>query len=407
MKCERLSTLRSQFDESGQVLVFLVVALVVLLGMVALAVDVGMLMGERTKLQAVADASALAAAQDLPDEGVVDATAVNYAALNHPGKGLLVDPAEVKIGIWDGSVRTFYPDSQPVNAVEVYVRRREERGNAVPLIFARVLGWNRMDVSAHAIATGSSEDGVRSRFILDEEMFDSDVPEIENIAIPLKDAGEIDNIEDVISDLDGDWIIDLHKYVTPCCSFGEPTTLELPTGQVGDEGIFDMANADFPFADDAISCSEATIPASADHPCSFTDFLNYQEDSSSWRYDLIPKEWLDPLVGVSTVNDASAYPGFVDDKHCQASPVYKSDVSELNPVAGSPAVDLSPAVNALGWRRGLVIFKIVGVGTDPDGPGGSVLPNLRIQICDPATALGPGGIASVRLGQGMRYRLVD
>ena len=54
----------------------------------------------------------------------------------------------------------------------------------------------------------------------------------------------------------------------------------------------------------------------------------------------------------------------------------------------------------------MVIFKIVGVGTDPDGPGGSVLPNLQIQICDPSE-LGPGGIASVRLGAGLRYRLVD
>ena len=173
---------RSRLDERGSTLVLVALATTVLLGMVALAVDVGMLMGERTKLQAVADASALAAAQDLPDEGVVDATAVSYAAGNHPGKGLLVDPAEVKIGLWDGSMRTFYPDSAPVNAVEVWVRRRQERDNAVPLIFARVLGWNQMDVSAHAIATGASE-GVTSRFILDEEMFDSDVPAIEEIAI--------------------------------------------------------------------------------------------------------------------------------------------------------------------------------------------------------------------------------
>ena len=396
--------LRSQ---RGSVLVLTALATGVMLGMVALAVDVGMLLQERTKLQAVADAAALAAAQDLPDEPTVKTTAVYYGDLNHPGHGLLIDPAEVKIGYWEKSSRTFFPDSLPANAVEVSVRRNTQRGNAHPTIFARVLGWTEVPISTHAIATGAIGEGVDSRFILDEDMFDSDVPAIEAIAQPFKDAGDIGNIEDVISDLDGDWIIDLHKYVTPCCSSGTPTTLELPTGQVGDEGLFDMQDPAFPFADGAESCSYATIPASGDDPCSFTDFLNYNEDSNSWRYSLIPKEWLDPLLGVSTVNDASAYYSFVNQEACQVSPVYKSDVSELNPVGGSPAVDLSPAVNALGWRRGLVIFKIVGVGTDPDGPSGSKLPNLLIQICDP-DELGPGGIASIRrLGQGMRYRLVD
>ena len=40
-----------------------------------------------------------------------------------------------------------------------------------------------------------------------------------------------------------------------------------------------------------------------------------------------------------------------------------------------------PAVNALGERRGLMAFKILAVGADPDG-GGSNLPFLVIEVVD-------------------------
>ena len=47
----------------------------------------------------------------------------------------------------------------------------------------------------------------------------------------------------------------------------------------------------------------------------------------------------------------------------------------------------------LGERRGLVAFKIIGVGQDPDGSG-AVLPNLIFEIVDPIDiyAVVDGGI---------------
>ena len=57
----------------------------------------------------------------------------------------------------------------------------------------------------------------------------------------------------------------------------------------------------------------------------------------------------------------------------QVCPLFKSDVSDLGNVE----------VNALGERRGLLAFKIMEVGPDPDGPSGSVLPSLIIKIADP------------------------
>ena len=59
-------------------------------------------------------------------------------------------------------------------------------------------------------------------------------------------------------------------------------------------------------------------------------------------------------------------------------PVTFSDVSTL-------AKDGNvPQVNAKGLRRGLIAFKIIAVGTDIDGSG-SVLPEIVIEIVDPAT----------------------
>ena len=79
------------------------------------------------------------------------------------------------------------------------------------------------------------------------------------------------------------------------------------------------------------------------------------------------------------MENANLYPSYVDPNYVHVSPIFTSDVNALNPVDGSPTV------NALGLRRGLLAFKIIAVGADPDGPSGSVLPNLVIEIVDPIT----------------------
>ena len=91
------------------------------------------------------------------------------------------------------------------------------------------------------------------------------------------------------------------------------------------------------------------------------------------------KALLDPLEGVSKVEDPAVYPDFVDPDFLHVSPIYYSDVSGLNPMP-----DGTPCVNAMGLRRGLLAFKIIAIGADPDGPGGSVLPNIVVEIVDPS-----------------------
>jgi hypothetical protein len=65
--------MRVRRDESGAVLVFTVIALVVMLGCAALVVDLGLAHAHRRSMQGAADASALGAAQDLARADTVSA----------------------------------------------------------------------------------------------------------------------------------------------------------------------------------------------------------------------------------------------------------------------------------------------------------------------------------------------
>lgn len=224
-----------------------------------------------------------------------------------------------------------------------------------------MIGHDSADVSATAIATTLGSGG-QFRFLIDNEFIDSDIPAIQELA-----ALEGVPPEELISDGDGDWFIDLPPGVQ----------LELPTGQVGDPGLFDAGHPAFPFGKPGKPTLE--------------DFLNYNENggdlSKGGIDDPQVKALLDPLVGISSVDDPGVYPSYPDPDVVHVSPVFKGDVNSLNPVypQNIPTQHGVPAVNALGLRRGLLAFKIIAVGSDPDGPSGSGLPFLIIEIVDPAT----------------------
>ncbi len=72
-------------DERGQTVILVAVAIVVLIGFLALVADVGQFYLTRSRLQAAADSAALAAAQDLAEgrsELVAREAAINYADRN-------------------------------------------------------------------------------------------------------------------------------------------------------------------------------------------------------------------------------------------------------------------------------------------------------------------------------------
>ncbi len=127
--------------ERGQMLVLMALVLPVLLGMTALAVDIGGYATERRDLQNAADSIALAAAQELPDEAAAQAVADTWASNNN------IDPGDVTVTI------TQAGGGEPNPKVRVVIDREHE------FSFARVLGIDSAAVGAVAAGIKTSPGG--------------------------------------------------------------------------------------------------------------------------------------------------------------------------------------------------------------------------------------------------------
>lgn len=82
MMIKKLNSLKK--DERGQALILVALSMVVLIGVAALSVDYGYLAWQKRDLQNAADAAALAAAWELPNQTNVDSRAKEYAKKNAP-----------------------------------------------------------------------------------------------------------------------------------------------------------------------------------------------------------------------------------------------------------------------------------------------------------------------------------
>jgi Flp pilus assembly protein TadG len=140
-----MGVIKMRSDEKGVSLVFVALAMVVLLGMAALAIDVGMLFTAKGQAQNAADSGALAGAGALllsPADAVNATTVAETFAEQHQIIKQQVDiqPAQdVQVDLAN-------------KRVTVTARRISARGNAVPTFFAKVLDIDLVDVTATATA---------------------------------------------------------------------------------------------------------------------------------------------------------------------------------------------------------------------------------------------------------------
>ncbi len=131
-------------NEKGSTLALVAVTMTAMLGVAALAVDLGMVMTARTETQRVADLAALAGAgvliQQPGNASLARQTAIDFAAQNNvQGLAAAVQNQDVDVDLANGLVR-----------VRMY--RTASRGTPVPTFFARVLGISTVDVGAVAAA---------------------------------------------------------------------------------------------------------------------------------------------------------------------------------------------------------------------------------------------------------------
>ena len=130
-------------EERGQGLVVAAMAMVVIVGLLALVADGGLVLHERGQLQGAADAAALAGAAELPSSpSAAIQTAMDYVERNG------IDPGDP-----DTTVQVTTPYEGDPGKIEVTISRE------VGFLFGPVLGINSAQVEARAVAESSGSGG--------------------------------------------------------------------------------------------------------------------------------------------------------------------------------------------------------------------------------------------------------
>ena len=137
-------------DRGGVIIVLTALLLVFLLGMIAFAVDLGMIANTRTELQMAADASAYAGAgARINGSAAAIAEAQSFYTKNKAGGALLnANTATIEVGVWDPNTKVFSLSNNQPNAVRVTSALLNQN-----MFFGGVLGKSKYDMNAKAVAT--------------------------------------------------------------------------------------------------------------------------------------------------------------------------------------------------------------------------------------------------------------
>lgn len=132
----------------GTIAVMAALLMVVMVGVLAFSIDLGMVYNTRADLQRSADSGALAAAEELSASGDVVAMGRDFTKRNSiVGDKLNDSDINVQTGVWDRNSRVFSPGAEPANAVKLLVQRTDS-----PFFFAGVFGKYDYDMTASATA---------------------------------------------------------------------------------------------------------------------------------------------------------------------------------------------------------------------------------------------------------------
>lgn len=151
-------SLRPPPSRRGGVIIIVALSLLVIMGFVALVVDIGYARLIRSQVQMNAEAAAMAAAMELngSTEGMESALsqAIAYGAVNDvAGDALDISTGDLELGIWDGSTFTSSADAAQVNAIRVNPTAED-----VATFFAKAT-WDEDDLSLGSRATTTREFG--------------------------------------------------------------------------------------------------------------------------------------------------------------------------------------------------------------------------------------------------------
>lgn len=139
-------------DDRGSLLPIMALVLMIGIAGAALAVDLARAQAYRHQLQLTADAAALAAAVNLPDQAAARQAAFRYAARNMPDHPDVITAKGLTFGRWDPDARRLERDDQAPSAIQVTAKLDMTEGNPLTTLFAGVLGHETLNVAASAVA---------------------------------------------------------------------------------------------------------------------------------------------------------------------------------------------------------------------------------------------------------------
>jgi len=157
MKSFRILGRAFRRNEKGSAAIVVGPALIALVGTAAVSVDTMQGFTAKEHLLTTAQASASAAASLMPDKNRAVEAALTFAETNVKGAppGSVVRYEDIQFGYWDKKSQTFTPRAynETANAIRVTASRTSAKGNAVPTIFGRVLGIDKLgDLSVTSTA---------------------------------------------------------------------------------------------------------------------------------------------------------------------------------------------------------------------------------------------------------------
>src|SRR5262249_38144313 len=120
----------SHSQRRGATLVLSAFLMIVMLAMIAFAIDCGYILLLRTQLQVAADSAALAAAQVMgsPTTDPV-AKAKEYAAYHKAGgRQIQLNSTDIEYGTWDATTKKFLPSVSLGNAMRITTRLDASHG---------------------------------------------------------------------------------------------------------------------------------------------------------------------------------------------------------------------------------------------------------------------------------------
>lgn len=163
-------------NERGVTAMVMALVLIVLVAMASFAIDLGFAWVTKNELQNIADGASLAGGRQLglvyeglseadkqdltrsltsAEEARIVAAVMTVAGLNRAGgkQGITIDTAnDVTMGTWDFASQTFTPTVVRPTAVTVTARRDNNANGAIATVFAKVMGYNEINISATAVA---------------------------------------------------------------------------------------------------------------------------------------------------------------------------------------------------------------------------------------------------------------